>query len=120
MVFQVTYARALKDAGQVDRAVAVYRDAARRWPSDATLLHDLAVAARDAAGLVPGPAAAKLRAEAPIAWAAAVFDAVNNVDIQEDVRSIPGGDLIRSGRVTSAFAVERACNGYETLRDKAK
>jgi hypothetical protein len=64
--------------------------------------------------------AARLRAEAPIAWAAAVFDAVNNVDIQEDVRSISGGDLIRSGRVTSAFAVERACNGYETLRDKAK
>jgi hypothetical protein len=63
---------------------------------------------------------AKLRAEAPIAWAAAVVDAGNNVDIEEHGRSLRGGDLIRSGRVTSAFAVGRACNGYEILRDKAK
>ena len=44
-----TYARALKDTGQLQAALAVYRQAARRWPTDATLLHDLAVAARDAA-----------------------------------------------------------------------
>ena len=72
MVFQVTYARALKEAGQLDRAVAAYRDAARRWPTDATLLHDLAVAARDAASKVSGPAAAKLRAEAAAAEQAAI------------------------------------------------
>jgi arylsulfatase A-like enzyme len=50
-VFQTTYARALKEAGDVSRALAVYREAARRWPTDATLLHDLAVAAREAASL---------------------------------------------------------------------
>jgi len=50
-VFQTTYAKALKDAGQSEAALARYRSAARRWPTDATLLHDLAVAARDAGQL---------------------------------------------------------------------
>ena len=44
-VFQATYARALKDTGRVREAVDVYRRAVARWPRDATLYHDLAVAA---------------------------------------------------------------------------
>jgi len=48
-VFQTTFARALKDAGRPLDAVDVYRRAAARWPADAMLLHDLAVAAREAA-----------------------------------------------------------------------
>jgi arylsulfatase A-like enzyme/Tfp pilus assembly protein PilF len=51
-VFQSTYARALKDTGRVREAVDVYRRAVARWPKDATLYHDLAVAA-GAAGLAP-------------------------------------------------------------------
>src|SRR5581483_4740421 len=47
-VFQSTYARALLDAGRPGDALAAYRDAAKRWPTDAVLLHDLAVAARAA------------------------------------------------------------------------
>src|SRR5204863_518023 len=31
-VLQATYARALKEAGQVQAALAIYRRAARRWP----------------------------------------------------------------------------------------
>ena len=54
-VFQATYARALKDTGRVREAVDVYRRAVGRWPRDATMYHDLAVAA-EAAGL-PGEAA---------------------------------------------------------------
>jgi choline-sulfatase len=77
-VFQTTYARALKDAAQPDRALAVYRRAARRWSNDATLLHDLAVAARDAAGRTTGTAAAALRKEAADAEAAAVALAPTN------------------------------------------
>jgi len=72
-VFQTMYAKALKDAGQPDRALAVYRSAAKRWPTDATLLHDTAVAARDAASLTRDPAkAAALRQEAENADRAAV------------------------------------------------
>src|SRR6185436_1744718 len=47
-VFQSTYARALKESGKVTDSIAVYRKAAHRWPTDATLLHDYSVAARDA------------------------------------------------------------------------
>jgi len=61
---QTTYARALKDAGRPLAALAIYREAARRWPTDATLLHDLAVAARDAAAGASGPPARSLRDEA--------------------------------------------------------
>ena len=45
-VFQSTYARALLDAGRSTDALAAYRAAAKRWPTDTMLLHDLAVAAR--------------------------------------------------------------------------
>jgi choline-sulfatase len=64
MVFQSTYLRALKDAGQVGAALALYRTAARRWPTDSMLQHELAVAAREAAGRASGPAARALLVEA--------------------------------------------------------
>ena len=72
LVFQTTAARALKDAGQIGKALAIYRDAARKWPTDAALLHDLAVAARDASASATGPPAAALRDEAARAEHAAV------------------------------------------------
>ena len=62
-VFQATYARALKDTGRVREAVEAYRRAVARWPRDATLYHDLAVAA-DAAGL---PAEASRAEQAALA-----------------------------------------------------
>jgi arylsulfatase A-like enzyme/Tfp pilus assembly protein PilF len=63
-VFQTTAARALKDTGNAAKALAIYRSAARRWPADAALLHDLAVAARDEAQTATGAAALALREEA--------------------------------------------------------
>jgi arylsulfatase A-like enzyme/Flp pilus assembly protein TadD len=44
-VFQSTYARALNDVGRSAQALAVYRKLVARWPQDAALYHDLAVAA---------------------------------------------------------------------------
>jgi len=70
-LFQTTYARALKEAGQLDRAVAIYRAAARRWATDPIVLHDFAVAAREAAALAPAGAKA-LREEAARAEQAAI------------------------------------------------
>ena len=72
VVFQMTYARALKEAGRPIAALNVYRQAARRWPTDATLIHDLAVTARDAAATAAGPLAESLREEAVRADQAAV------------------------------------------------
>lgn len=72
MVFQATLARALKDQGQTARALAAYRDAVRRWPREATLFHDLAVAARDAASAASGRTTAGLRDEARRAEEAAL------------------------------------------------
>ncbi len=72
VIFQTTYARSLKDTGQVAAALAVYRQAARRWPTDATLFHDLAVAAREAALAAKGPGARALRDEATKADQAAL------------------------------------------------
>jgi choline-sulfatase len=71
-VFQTTYALALKDAGRPMAALEVYRKAARRWPTDATLIHDLAVTAREAAASAAGATAAALRDEATRAGQAAV------------------------------------------------
>jgi Flp pilus assembly protein TadD len=71
-VFQTTYARALKEAGQLQAALAVYRQALRRWPTDPALLHDLAVTAREAAGAAPGAVARSLRDEAARAEEAAL------------------------------------------------
>jgi choline-sulfatase len=63
-VIQTTLARALKDEGDVDAALTVYRHAAKRWPTDPVLLHDLAVTAREAAGARTGSGATALRDEA--------------------------------------------------------
>jgi tetratricopeptide (TPR) repeat protein len=71
-VFQATAARALKEAGQLNQALAAYRSAVRRWPSDATLLHDLAVAAREAGQAASGPASRALHDEAVKAERAAL------------------------------------------------
>jgi arylsulfatase A-like enzyme len=71
-VIQTTYAKALKDGGQVEDALAVYRQAAARWPGDAVILHDLAVAARAAANEVRGARAEALRGEARRAEQAAL------------------------------------------------
>ena len=71
-VFQTTAARALKEAGKTAPALALLRRAAQRWPTDAALLHDLAVAARDAAQRAGGDAARALREESDKADRAAV------------------------------------------------
>ena len=47
-VFQSTYARALKDTGRAAQAVDLYRRLIARWPGDAAMYHDLAVAATSA------------------------------------------------------------------------
>jgi arylsulfatase A-like enzyme/Tfp pilus assembly protein PilF len=47
-LFQSTYARALKEAGRVHDALVIYRKLVARWPGDASLYHDLAVAAESA------------------------------------------------------------------------
>jgi tetratricopeptide (TPR) repeat protein len=57
-VFLTTYAQGLKDAGRAKEALAVYKVAAARWPSDPALFHDLAVAAREA-GDIPEAARAE-------------------------------------------------------------
>jgi tetratricopeptide (TPR) repeat protein len=72
LVFQTTAARALKDAGQAGKALAIYREAARKWPTDAVLLHDLAVAARDAAGRASPSQASALSDEAEKAERASI------------------------------------------------
>jgi choline-sulfatase len=77
-VFQTTYARALGESGQSARALEVYRSAAQRWPTDALLLHDLAVAARHAATKTPGPAASALIDEAVRADRAALVLSPNS------------------------------------------
>ena len=71
-VIQTMYGRALKEAGQLEAALAAYREAAKRWPTDSMLLHDLAVAAREAASAAPAPKAAALRDEATRADQAAL------------------------------------------------
>jgi choline-sulfatase len=72
VVIQATYARALKEAGQMNAALTIARQAARRWSTDADVLHDLAVAAREAAGTAKGAAAAALHDEAARADQAAL------------------------------------------------
>jgi arylsulfatase A-like enzyme/thioredoxin-like negative regulator of GroEL len=71
-VFQTTLAAALKEAGRPADALSVYRKAAKRWPTDAALLHDLAAAAREAALRTSGDAARRLMDEAVRADQAAV------------------------------------------------
>jgi choline-sulfatase len=71
-VIQMTSARALKEGGQMDAALAAYREAARRWPTDAMLMHDLAVTLREAASAAAAPKAVALREEAARADQAAL------------------------------------------------
>ena len=77
-MFQSTYARALRDNGQPGRALDVYRRAAKRWSTDALLLHDLSVAARDAASRSSGAPANALLDEADRADRAALVLAPAN------------------------------------------
>ena len=58
LVFQSTYARALRETGRSRESMAIYKSAVARWPNDASLFHDLAVVAREA-----GETAEALRAE---------------------------------------------------------
>jgi choline-sulfatase len=72
-VIQATYARALKESGRLRDALAVSRRAAHRWPTDAALLHDLAVTARDTASMAPASGDARaIREEAARADRAAL------------------------------------------------
>ena len=77
-VFQTTYASALQKSGRPARALDIYRRAAQRWPTDASLLHDLAVAAREAAGKTAGTAASNLLDEAVRADRAALVLSPNS------------------------------------------
>jgi Flp pilus assembly protein TadD len=90
LLFQSTYARALKEAGQIKAALDAYRSAARRWPSDSTLLHDLAVAAREAGDLDEArradEAAVALAPESPIAHNGAGLVAIDQQRPAEAVR----------------------------------
>jgi Tfp pilus assembly protein PilF len=77
-LFQSTHARALRESGQPGRALEAYRRAAKRWPTDALLLHDLSVAARDAASRSRGAPANALLDEADRADRAALVLAPAN------------------------------------------
>ncbi|MGH9140851.1 MAG: sulfatase-like hydrolase/transferase, partial [Vicinamibacterales bacterium] len=106
-VIQTTYARALKEIGRLDAALTVYRQAARRWPTDAVLLHDLAVTARDAAGMAKGPGATALHDEAVRADQAALTLA------PDSAAALNGAGLlaIDDGHVAQAVkAFERAAS----------
>jgi Flp pilus assembly protein TadD len=50
-LFQSTYARLLSAAGKHQQALARYRSIVQRWPRDASLFHELAVAGRKAGNL---------------------------------------------------------------------
>jgi choline-sulfatase len=71
-VIHTTLARALKDDGQSAAALTAYREAAKRWPTDAALFRDLAATARQAAAGKTGADAKALRDEAVRADEAAV------------------------------------------------
>jgi arylsulfatase A-like enzyme/Tfp pilus assembly protein PilF len=94
-VFQATYARALKDTGRASQAVELYRRLVARWPGDAAMYHDLAVAAT----------AAGMRAEAVRAEQAALTLEPSNAAASNGL----GLMLIEQGRKADAVkAFERA------------
>ena len=104
-VFQATYARALKERGQLKPALAVYRRSLRRWPTDATLLHDLAVTAREAANLATRAEGGALREEAVRAEQAALALDSTSATAQNGLGLL----AIDDGRVADAAkAFERA------------
>jgi len=51
LVFQSTYARALKETGRASESFDLYRRLVLKWPRDAALYHDLGVAAAAAGNL---------------------------------------------------------------------
>ena len=108
-VIVTTYARALKEDGQIDPALAVYRQAVKRWPADAMLLHDLAVTARDAAnkagGSNAGPRAKALHDEAMRADRAALTLEPNSAAALNGL-GLLAIDADRAGDAVKAF--ERA------------
>jgi arylsulfatase A-like enzyme/Flp pilus assembly protein TadD len=76
-VFQSTYARALKETGRASEAVDLYRRLVTRWPRDAAMYHDLAVAAQSA-----GMSEEAIRAErASLALQPANADASNGLGL---------------------------------------
>jgi len=94
-VFQATYARALKDTGRAAQAVDLYRRLVARWPKDASLYHDLAVAA-GAAGM---PDEASRAERAALALQPANADASNGLGLL----------LVEQGKAAEAVsAFERA------------
>jgi choline-sulfatase len=100
-VFQATYARALKDTGHASQAVEIYRRLVARWPGDAAMYHDLAVAAT-AAGM---PAEATRAEQAALALQPANAAASNGLGLM----------LIEQGRKTEAVAAfERAVQSDPT------
>jgi tetratricopeptide (TPR) repeat protein len=102
-VFQTTYARALKEAGQLQAALAVQRQALRRWPTDAASLHDLAVTARQAANAAPdGIAARSMRQEAMRADEAAVALDPNSATARNGLGLLAADDG-RPGIAVKAF-----------------
>ncbi len=97
-VFQATYARALKEAGRAPQAVDLYRRLVARWPGDAAMYHDLAVAAT----------AAGMSAEAARAEQAALTLEPSNAAASNGL----GLMLIEQGRKGDAVkAFERAVTG---------
>lgn len=94
-VFQATYARALKDTGSAAKAVEIYQRLVARWPKDAGLYHDLAVAA----------VAAALPAEAARAEQASLALQPSNAAASNGLGLL----LIESGKAAEAIsAFERA------------
>jgi arylsulfatase A-like enzyme/Flp pilus assembly protein TadD len=101
-VFETTYARALKEAGRLQQALDVYRAAAVRWPTDAMLLHDLAVAARDAAMDRAGIHAKRLREEAERAERAAIALAPDTATAHNGL-GLLAADANRTADAVAAF-----------------
>jgi choline-sulfatase len=100
-VFQATYARALKDTGHASQAVDIYRRLVARWPGDAVMYHDLAVAAT----------AAGMSAEAARAEQAALTLQPSNAAASNGL----GLMLIAQGRkAEAAAAFERAVHSDPT------
>jgi arylsulfatase A-like enzyme/tetratricopeptide (TPR) repeat protein len=89
-LFQSTYARALKDTGRVSEALDAYKRLVARWPRDAGLYHDLAVAAA-AAGL---PKEAARAEQAALALEPSNAAAANGLGLLH----------VESGRTTEATA----------------
>ena len=127
-VMRTTYARALREAGRASDALAVYREAAGKWPTDAPLLHDLATAARDAATRATPAAARPLRDEAARADRAALVlqpdsaTALNGlgllaIDEDRPADAVPSFERAASLDPTNASYWTNLGNARRALRD---